>query len=235
MAWKRAFPTLQAIAEGFRTLPERSRVALLQLGTQGWYLDPNLPANALFELAESFSGTSKEAANEFLCKWIDNHLDETEKLLAERFPNRQHILREAFEAHRLKLYAASTPLFLAQADGICQQLHDIQLFKKTRSGKMQLKVRVETLEIGEYEKVLLTPLLEALPITASAKARSELNNHLNRHAILHGENVNYGTHENSCRAISLITYVSWVLVEIMPNQTLNHTDSSTLRSGESEA
>lgn len=234
-AWKQAVPALQAIAEGFRTLPERSSVALLQLGAQGWYLDPSLPASALFELAEAFSGESKERANELLCKWIDEHLSETEELLAKRFPNRKDIFQEAFKAHSLKLYAASIPLFLAQADGICQQLHGVQLFKKLRSGRLLLKERVEKLEIGEYEKAFLAPLLEPLPITASAKERLLLSNNLNRHAIIHGESIDYGTHENSCRAISLITYASWVLVEIMPNQALKPTGSPPLRSGEPAA
>ncbi len=34
---------------------------------------------------------------------------------------------------------------------------------------------------------------------------------LNRHAILHGESTTYDTRLNSCRAMSLLVYVAWVV------------------------
>jgi len=60
-------------------------------------------------------------------------------------------------------------------------------------------------------KSLLTPLVEPMPISASADERAGLADALNRHAVLHGESVDYSSRLNSCRAISLLVYVSWVL------------------------
>lgn len=62
---------------------------------------------------------------------------------------------------------------------------------------------------------MLSPLGEILPINASEKERnlrvqgqsSATWQELNRHLVLHGESLDYGTQVNSLKAVSLITYL----------------------------
>ena len=58
---------------------------------------------------------------------------------------------------------------------------------------------------------LLSPLTETLPINASEYERQEDFEGLNRHIIMHGESLDYGTEVNGLKAISLINYISQVL------------------------
>jgi len=68
--------------------------------------------------------------------------------------------------------------------------------------------------------MFLRPISLELPINASEKARERIAaergwpawNELNRHQVLHGESVDYGTRLNSLKAISLLNY----LVSFLP-------------------
>lgn len=211
-------PLLLTVAEALKMLPDRTKEALLKLGSHGWYLDPELPAGAIFRLAEIFDTKTKEEADRVLCGWVDSHVSNIEAQLADAYPSRQAILREAFSAHQQKMYAVSTPVFLAQADGICQEMHGVGLYKKHRDGDLVLKRKIQPLEIGHIEKAMLTPLIEVLPIIANTHERPLNSNQLNRHAILHGESLDYGTFENSCRAISLLSYSGWALRALIPGK-----------------
>jgi hypothetical protein len=55
---------------------------------------------------------------------------------------------------------------------------------------------------------ILSPLAETLPINASENERPRNFNGLNRHMVLHGESLDYGSKVNSLKAISLVNYVS---------------------------
>lgn len=77
--------------------------------------------------------------------------------------------------------------------------------------KPRTALYVEQIASETYRAALLSPLAQSLPISASEKERRADFSGLNRHTVLHGESVDYGTKENSLRAISLINYVAHVL------------------------
>lgn len=62
---------------------------------------------------------------------------------------------------------------------------------------------------------MLSPLSKVLPINASEKERRRSLQdrglstwgELNRHLVLHGETTDYGTQQNSLKAVSLINYL----------------------------
>ncbi len=64
---------------------------------------------------------------------------------------------------------------------------------------------------GTLEAAFLSPFAETLPISASEDERDDRFSGLNRHMILHGESLDYGTRINSLKAISYINYVTQVL------------------------
>ncbi|RDD80115.1 hypothetical protein DVJ77_18395 [Dyella tabacisoli] len=57
-------------------------------------------------------------------------------------------------------------------------------------------------------KAFLAPFEEEMLVAVSQKSRPQGFVGLNRHTVLHGESVDYGTKENGLRAISLLNYVS---------------------------
>jgi hypothetical protein len=72
-------------------------------------------------------------------------------------------------------------------------------------------IYVEQYTADTFTAALLSPLAAALPISASERERGDNFSVLNRHIVMHGESLDYGTRLNGLKAISLINYVSQVL------------------------
>jgi hypothetical protein len=145
---------------------------------------------------------------ESLVKHFDAELDEIENELCRHAPKREHLLKSGFAAHRRGDFAASIPLMLAQADGICRDYTGGHLF----SGRQTLQAWVKA---GKPSMLMyFAALIEVTPIIASEKERSAKPVGFNRHAIMHGESVDYDTPGNGARAVSLLVYIDWVLGEL---------------------
>jgi hypothetical protein len=112
-------------------------------------------------------------------------------------------------------------VLLAQADGACVDLAGGPLFIKDHSTKKPLVRKLLGQACHEsYATAILAPLEIVLPVNASFEQRERLIEEqglqgcreLNRHLVLHSESVDYGTHINSLKAVSLINY----LVDAIP-------------------
>jgi hypothetical protein len=199
----------QPVIEFIRRIPEAlqyTREADLTLARNGWYIDPEIPADEPFELAKQFEAGNSTQANEALSNRYDSCLDEIEKSLCDSFPERARLLHNAFGAHRRKEFCLSIPVFLAQADGICFNNTKAPLYSKP---KMQ-KALNHILDDG-FLACLLAPLVDLTPIADDTRKTPVIPDALNRHTIMHGLSVDYDTRVNSCRAISLLVFVAWVL------------------------
>lgn len=212
-AFQRTFKSsLESLSQAFEQLPQKNRDALIILAENGWYLDPELSFPAMFRLATIFTSGNIENANNALCDHFDSRADEIEANLTSQLPERTRLFSSAFGAHRRAEYALSIPVFLAQADGVCQKITGEQLYSK-RKGIPKLAQVLLTPDISLFTASMLTPIIEPAPITAGPKERDQMVNILNRHAVLHGESTDYDNRLNSCRAISLLVYVAWILRE----------------------
>lgn len=207
-------PLLESLTQAFEKLPPQIRDALMTLADNGWYASPDLSIPAMLRLAEAFTPENVGAANEALCDYFESELDAVESHLVSQLPERSRLLAAAFAAHRRSEYALSIPVFLAQADGICQKITGEQLYSKKGNGMPRLADVLVAPDTPRFTKSMLAPIIEPAPITANASVRQQLpGNILNRHAVLHGESTDYDTRLNSCRSISLLVYVAWILHE----------------------
>lgn len=204
-------PAISAAIETFKVLPELTREALLVLGKHGWFIDIEIPFSSIWALENALKEGRIEDAEEALVKYYRERCPEIAESLKKAYPHRAAIIGAAFDAHARAEYVLSIPVFLAQADGICQELIKIQLYKKERNGRPATSVYVEAIAIDTFEAALLSPLTQPLPISASAHQRADDFSELNRHQILHGESTDYGTEVNSLKAISLLSYVGHIL------------------------
>ena len=191
-------------------LPKTIREALLVLGQHGWYMDMELPCPEFSNLIRISRTEHIEVIEELLCTHIERRIDTIEASLVQDFPKRETILRAAFNAHRKEEYILSIPVLLAQTDGICTDLIGKNLFRKGQR-KDGIEFYLERFVIDAWTEALLSPFEERLPVWASEKERSENFTELNRHMVLHGESLDYGTKTNSLKAISLINYVAQML------------------------
>ena len=184
-------PAFEEFQRTFRELPPKLREALLLLANHGWYRDPELPLDGLWELKKALLNGEVSEAEAALVEYYEEKLEEIESNLIQRFPHRSHIISAAFRAHADEEYCLSIPVLLAQTDGIWKELVGQYLFMK-QDRKPRTAVYVEQLAADTYEAALLSPLATTTPLSASKYERGPDFNLLNRHTVLHGEALDYG-------------------------------------------
>lgn len=203
-------PDFSRLRKSLEDIPERTRDALILLGEHGWYLDPEMTLPDLWRLEKALSDGDVEEAENALVEYFGRRLLDIKASVASKFQHRSHLIESAFDAHDRGCYELCIPVLLAQVDGICKEIVDQYLFIK-KDRKPQTAVYVSQIATDTYKAALLSPLATALPIGKTESERSDSFNALNRHTVLHGESLDYGTKANSLKAISLLNYVSYVL------------------------
>ena len=175
---------------------------------RGWYPDPRM-ALAQLALLSSCRDSEPDAIEEIMREVFRERLDDIEAKLADAYPHRAAILREAFDAHRQSNFNLAVPVLLAQADGIWRDRIDRNLFSGGTEHAIQaLLAQVEDTNSRELVLALNTP---DWPLAQPESRRSEDFSGLNRHLVLHGQATDYGTEENSLRAIAFLNYCAFVL------------------------
>ena len=191
--------------------PERERESLKRLADHGWYLDPEMPFTAPAELAQVLDGGHLEDFTAAISKFFRNRVDGIEQRLKRQFPHRESILEDAFYAHREGKYNLSVPILLVQADGIWWDKFSRNIFiNRDRNDSINSYMY----EIRDtYNEVFFDVIKSTIPLWMTASERSPSFDQLNRHLVLHGEVVNYGTEQNSLKAISFLSWLCWILSE----------------------
>lgn len=200
----------QQLQQGFKELPAQTQEALLLLGHHGWFLDPEMSLPGLWELKNALSAGNTSEAESALIEYFGSRLNEIEESITTKFPHRAHLIHSAFGAHRREEYSLSIPVLFAQCDGICKETVNQYLFIK-QGKKPSTAIYVAQIAADTYMAALLSPLAKTLPIGASEKERLEGFVALNRHTVLHGESLDYGSKVNSLKVISLVNYVAHFL------------------------
>jgi len=203
-------PAFKNLLESFRLLPGHIQAALMTLGNHGWFFDLEMPLPFLWELENTLNVSDIEKAKLALLDYFRENLQSIEKRLNTKFPHRAKVLSAAFNAHRRGECELSIPVFLAQTDGICYEVINQYLFMRDNK-KPTTAIYVSTITSDTFRHALLSPLSHPLPISASKHERDENFNELNRHQVMHGESLDYGTEINSLKSISLLNYVAQVL------------------------
>lgn len=216
-------PIIELIIEGQKTLqkalidsmpnltelPSRIQEALLLIGNYGWYLDKEMSLPDLWELTDRLTEGNVAEAETWLTEYYENKLNAIEDSISKRYPAREKFIRASFGAHRRKEYELSIPVLLAQSDGICKEVTGHYFFRKEGQDRRPgTAIYIEQITSHTIVKAFLRPLAETLPIGASARERDVDFDQLNRHMVLHGDDLEYDTKTNSLKAISFINYVA---------------------------
>lgn len=206
---------LLASRKVFDDYPRRLREFLRMLSMHGWFLDLDMSIPELAELTAELDKGNVSDVNESLIERFQARSPVILRSLIERFPHRRHLFVSAFDAHGRGDYISSVPVFLAQTDGICKEQFKFHFFLKLKrdSTKPEAAQYVERLVVDSLTAALLSPLTMLSPIMFSSADRGPDFQELNRHSVLHGEAIDYGTLLNSCKAMSLLNYIGHVFDE----------------------
>ncbi|WP_165482740.1 hypothetical protein [Legionella gresilensis] len=198
------------------------------LSKRGWFLSgERLYFNTVLIIKNTINelpNLSKEEVTKLELELEDALMELTKRIISitednigKIWKSRKDIIKQAFWAHQEGLYSLSIPVFLAQADGICHEIFGCHIFSNY-SGNIKTKVQ----EILDKENntplkiAFLKVLTETTSLTDNIKTRNEkiqsdpLYGPLNRHAILHGEDLSYAKEANSLRCISLLSFLIMV-------------------------
>jgi hypothetical protein len=169
----------------------------------GWYMNWHTPIHYAKK-------ASRQEIDELMINHIKIDLKEIIKSISFVCPDRMQILDVAFNLHRYSVYFASIPLFLAQAEGIFQDGFGTGIFSR---GKKKLN-SVLSADLGNVFKAILFSTNEDTQFRAQTTTVSQHDKDLapNRHGILHGNKdyLDYGSHINSCKSISLLAYTAFM-------------------------
>lgn len=192
-------------------MPARLRAQLAVLMERGWCLDPEMPHNWGVDLVSTIQEGEEEEAQQWLVDYFRQRLDEIEKEVVERHPQRAAIIAEAFAAHREGRYALSIPVMLAQAEGVVHDKHQRQLFSKKNDAN--LKDVLDSLPDDDTRAIFMSVFFADIPLTRNTKKLPANFDGLNRHAVLHGLDPKYGTEVNGLRAVSILNLASYLVAE----------------------
>jgi hypothetical protein len=156
------------------------------------------------------SSGDASGADRVMVQHFEGRLDAIELRLCQRLPHRAGKFRNAFAAHRRAEYDLSILAFLSQADGVSKELRGGHFFLKHRkTARPQAACYAESTSENVFDQIVHLALVEELPIKQQmSKIASVAQPTLNRHAVMHGESLDFDTKENSLRALSLLNYVA---------------------------
>lgn len=134
------------------------------------------------------------------------------------FPKRSKLLQSIFNLHTQGEYEAAINLALTQVDGICKDVFTKTMKDGTRK-PLGFFDNESDKKVQSLSKSITPPANSLLSLLSKQLAATDRNDHpllksnttdlsdLNRHAILHGESIEYGTYINSVKAILLLDFV----------------------------
>jgi hypothetical protein len=190
---------LKRIAERLREIGEKTPTVIKILANHGWYIPFDSIPEEIFGYAEALEAGEVDLVNNEMRDIFEKNMNNIISRACKSFPNRTVMLMEAKLAHENKMYFASTSLFLSNADGILKgRLYKPDAFKRESNDR--------GIRINEFTKFLTEQNSISRPF--SPDNNNGQANYLNRHGVLHGTDVSYGTKMNSLKALSLLDYVA---------------------------
>lgn len=207
-------PLIQELAEGFERFRKEAPESTKVMAEHGWYPTMHMMPGDTIALAEKIKNEEVDSVNLWMMVHLNEYYSILKKDVIKKFSHRNEPLKEAFWAHENKKFYLSVPVFLAQADGICQELTQFKLFGAKKIEKNVYKPYTE-----KWANQLSTDFITGILIEP-LKHKGGLNKHrkepkvdglVTRHQVLHGESYDYGKEIHSYRALSLLYFVSEIV------------------------
>jgi len=220
---------LEELKRDLETLPQTGPEFKERVGgfliERGWFIYYKLSFGEAMAIARLIRDGRYDDVDDFVLKISHGVSENTLDLLVECFPNREPILRQAFEAHNNRQYAVSIPTMLAQWDGIFLDLCGTNFFRRNSEynrvcTKLKNRYGLNTEKALKFTlEMYLEPFFEAEFLKESNKVwKQRLNSSsyrpLNRNVILHGNDTQYPTEANSYRVIQMLAFLALIYSEI---------------------
>lgn len=187
------------------------------MADNGWYFDPEMGLSEIAVFGDLFAQGKVQDAETLLIKHFEQRAQAIMEKVIQSFPEREQAIRQAFYAHINGQYFLSVPVLLAQADGIFKSVwkkHGVYATRTEKGGATVAKTAnyvMDQIAQDTVVSVFLSPLECVTPLLEHFDDSKTVFDQLNRHAVLHGIDYDYGSKVNSLKAISFIGYVVAIL------------------------
>ena len=214
-----------AFQEAAKKLPEDLKKIQKYLAEKSWYISLDLPIDLSRKIADLIVEGKDDEIEKAMQNYARLRVASVKEKVIKLYPQRRRILEDAFLAHQKKLYSLSIPTFLIQAEGISKEILGVSLYAKKNNipkTKNKLAERINKMKIGNiiidldsYTDILFEYFRFPTGININTKKQKNIKKkrdncsveYLNRHSVLHGENLNYAIEANSLRAIFILDFL----------------------------
>ncbi len=190
--------SMRKVGEG---MLQRLKDSEARFWARGWMLHGDFPFMAVEVHADEHE-VSDEQLDDWMVEYYRPHIDQIESLLQGSWPKRSGLIGEAITAHKSGQYSFSCLLLLTQIDGVCFDISSVYFFS-TNDHKPKISRRVEKY-VSDKERLSFLEMINCLNGPDGLVDEKVLN----RHRVLHGQDLSYGTEANSLRCISILYYLT---------------------------
>ena len=193
---------------------------LKYLVKNGWYISDHIFENCSFKDLYFYTREGNVSKfEEFVIKTFDSKFEKIMKTLHESFPERIQLFNEIEQLYKLTFYNSLINLCYSQVDGICNKVWGLGFFDVDKKNNYNLKLPNNLNFKGDSVNSIISSQLSEPKneITKHSKDFSftdeEKIKSFNRHFVIHGHSINYGSKKNAIRAILLLEFVTWLANE----------------------
>lgn len=184
------------------------RARLKMLAEHGWFAGMDFPLVTLNRADAMFRQGQETEANQGLTLYFNDKAPEIIRQVSEQYPETSILMARALRAHQEEDYAVAVLILLSQAEGIWGRHATFSPYSRTEKSKEALQKAIDgksaQLPIRAYWELLL----QDIPITRRFDKAEPAPDGLNRHAVMHGASLNFGSKLNSSRAFSWLSFTA---------------------------
>jgi hypothetical protein len=210
--FQKQIAVFQQIGEKLKQYAENTPKYLLRIAQHGWFLDMDSELSFPSQIITEIESGNIEEVDRLLIEYYSENLEEIFKTLESRHEKRSHIIRELKTNLDDGQYYAFIPQVFSQVDGICFDFTKKKFFIKNRQTYLPEVTQELEKATGSFAELYLSPLKSQTPIISREEDLARFPCRLNRHEIMHGINTTYGSRINCLKVLSLLKYVSDLLV-----------------------
>ncbi len=184
---------------------------LINLSKKGWYINGLTSVLEVPKIIPFLKKPDATELNSLMIQYIKSDYKELKKSTLETFPNKKSILEKGFLSFEKKQYGHSILIFLTQTDSICKQITGVRMFGRNKNESKTKEFTTKYYNETSFISAVLQPLSDYGEIN---KAEANyIPGEFNRHRIIHGEDTEYDTETNGYKMISLIFYLTTIIIK----------------------
>ncbi|HQI46614.1 MAG TPA: hypothetical protein PLC59_11210 [Bacteroidales bacterium] len=202
--------TSSKASEVIKSTNEFSHYFLIELTKHGWYVNSYFYITDFSWISEQIKSNNIELVNDFVINNIKKNYELLKTHTLTVFKEKENIFKKAFYAFENFDYEYSILIFLTQTDSICKNLTGKRFFGREDKQPKTKKIASKHFNKNLFASAILQPLADYGEIN---KSESDYKNgEFNRHRIIHGEDVNFGSEINAYKMLSLIFYLTTLVL-----------------------